>query len=203
MFRDLVRNKEIIKGAYRKLKSYYYYNRNYLIMRKKITEFESDEKNMNGVFEALAYMLAHPKAKKSKGYMQEIVNSIDFIVLPKKFEAELVSGNKPVSNTVMRDKKLKTVNFFINGNIELYLLDTIWTLILSKIAYDNHILTYDVFGNTVNVSAVFQNGDINFENRSLFNRYFLKYTDWRNRAFDELEQNYRVCEEISVNTDLL
>ena len=55
MFSDLENNKEIVKGAYRKLKSYYYYNRNFLIMRKKITEFEADRENMEETFDAISY----------------------------------------------------------------------------------------------------------------------------------------------------
>lgn len=203
MFSDLENNKEIVKGAYRKLKSYYYYNRNFLIMRKKITEFEADRENMEETFDALSYLLAHPRSKRAREYMEKIVGSIDFVVLPKKFDAESMSGNKPVSNTIMRDKKLKAVNFFICGAIEIYLLDTIWALVLSKIAFDNRILSYDVYGNTVNVSAVFQNGEINFENRLLFNRYFFKYTDWRNKAFDELERLYdRKKDALLVSLDI-
>lgn len=190
MFNDLQSNKEIVEGAYRKLKSYYFYNRNFLIMREKITEFEVDEKKMEETFENLAYILAFPKTKRAKDYMKELIESIDFIVLPKKFDAEINVGNRPVSNTIMRDKKLKSVNFFINAKIEVYLLDTIWALVLSKIAYDNKILSYDIYGNTVNVSALFQNEEIIFQNRLFFNRYFYKYTEWRNRAFDELERLY-------------
>ena len=88
MFSDLENNKEIVKGAYRKLKSYYYYNRNFLIMRKKITEFEADRENMEETFDAISYLLAHPRSKRAREYMKKIVGSIDFVVLPKKFDAE-------------------------------------------------------------------------------------------------------------------
>ena len=33
-------------------------------------------------------------------------------------------------------------------------------------------------------------GEVLFENKVLFNRYFDKYTEWRNNAFKVLERNY-------------
>lgn len=40
MFENIETNVEMLKGAYLKYKSYYYYNKNLLMMRKKIAEFE-------------------------------------------------------------------------------------------------------------------------------------------------------------------
>ena len=36
MFKETEKTKVMIQGAYRKLKSYYYYNKNFMIMREKI-----------------------------------------------------------------------------------------------------------------------------------------------------------------------
>lgn len=191
MFSDLDNNIRMLEGAYRKLKSYYYYNKNFLVMRKKITIFEDDENLMRIAFDEMAYFLAHPQSKKSVCFIQGLIDKIDFIVLPKKYEAEAITGNKPVSNTISRDKKLKAVNFFIDCPIELIILDVLWTIFLSKIANDNGVISYDVYGNTVNVSALFKGDEIEFDSRILFNRYFNKYTDWRNRAFDQLDVNYK------------
>jgi len=190
MFKDIKKNRLMVEGAYRKLKSYYYYNKNFLLMRKKIAEFEFNHEQMDKTFSNLANCLCHPQSRTSKVYLDSLVAAVDFFALPKKFDSEAVSGNKPVSNTVSRDKKLKTVNFFIDGPIELYILDTLWTVFLAKIDNDNHILSYDVYGNTINASALFADDNIDFENRLLFNRYFFRYTDWRNNAFQKLEDNY-------------
>lgn len=55
---------------------------------------------------------------------------------------------------------------------------------------DKKILAYNVYGNTINKAALFPNEDIDFESRVLFNRYFNKYSDWRNNAFQSLETQY-------------
>ena len=64
MFANIDKNLMMIKGAYRKLKSYYYYNKNFLVMRGKISQFEYDRKNMQGSFEILANALAKPNKYK-------------------------------------------------------------------------------------------------------------------------------------------
>ena len=43
MFTDLDKNKEMLLGSYKKLKSYYHYNKNFVFMKKKIAELEADE----------------------------------------------------------------------------------------------------------------------------------------------------------------
>lgn len=179
----------MIEGAYRKLKSYYYYNKNFLIMRKKVADFEDDEERMNAIFEQLAFALSHPV--KAQSYINDLIQKVDFFAIPKKFDSGSVTNNSIISNTVSRDKKMKSVNFFINAPIELHILDTLWSIFLAKMDYDKKTLTYSVYGNTINKSALFVDNEIDFQSRNLFNRYFNKYTEWRNDAFDALELQYR------------
>ena len=61
MFNNLEETTKMIQGSYRKLKSYYYYNKNFLVMRQKIADFEDDRKRMYETFEKLATSLCHPK----------------------------------------------------------------------------------------------------------------------------------------------
>lgn len=190
MFKDVNENKIMLEGAYRKLKSYYYYNKNFLFMRKKIADFESDHELMDQTFENLAYLLCHPAAKFSKNYLDELYSQIDYYVIPKKFDTEPIRNNAPITNTIQRDKKMKTVNFFINAPIELHILDTLWSVYLAKMDFDYSILSFDAYGNTVNMSAMFSDDKINYQGRTFFNRYFNKYCAWRNNAFEKLENNY-------------
>ena len=191
MFENIDKNITMLKGAYRKLKSYYYYNKNFILMRKKISDFESDPIVMEKSFLSMAKSLCHPRAKRSKNFFSDLINRIDFYVLPKKFESSNTSSKTVVTNTIQRDKKMKTVNFFINAPIEVYIFDTLWTVFAGKMDNDQNLLSYDVYGNTLNKSVLYPTKDkIAFENRILFNRYFNRYTSWRNNAFSELEKNY-------------
>ena len=189
MFKNVEETKLMIQGAYRKLKSYYYYNKNFLIMRKKIADFEDNRDAMYATFEQLAFALCHPV--KSRGYLNDLINSVDFYVIPKKFDAESITATNIIANTISRDKKMKSVNFFIDAPIELHILDALWTVFLAKMDNDHKVLSYNVYGNTINKTALFSDDNIDFESRVLFNTYFNKYSDWRNNAFESLETQYR------------
>lgn len=189
MFKNVEETKLMIQGAYRKLKSYYYYNKNFLIMRKKIADFEDNRDAMYATFERLAFALCHPV--KSREYLNNLIDSVDFYVIPKKFYAESITTTNIIANTISRDKKMKSVNFFIDAPIELHILDALWTVFLAKMDNDQKVLSYNVYGNTINKTALFTDDNIDFESRVLFNTYFNKYSDWRNNAFESLETQYR------------
>ena len=203
MFKDIENNKKMLEGAYRKIKSYYYYNKSFLFLRKKIAEFEQSQDSMDQTFSDLAYCLCHPNSAKCKAYFDNLIQNIDFYVIPKKFDSNNTSMAVPVSNTIPRDKKMKTVNFFIDAPIVIHILDTLWTIFLAQIDNEKHLLSYDVYGNTINKSSLFPNNQTNFQSRILFNRYFNKYCDWRNNAFRELEHNYnRNKDSILISLDI-
>lgn len=204
MFGDVTQNIRMLKGAYRKLKSYYYYNKNFILMRKKIAVFEYDPVRMENCFLEMANAISHPLSAASKTYFDTLLDEITFFVIPKRFDTQTSQANMPVSNTMQRDKKMKTVNFFIDAPIEIYIFDTLWTVFLAKIDNDKQILSYDVYGNTINMSALFgKDNEIAFDSRVLFNRYFNRYTDWRNNAFQALEKNYkRKQDSVLISLDI-
>ena len=204
MFKDKAHNIRMLKGAYRKLKSYYYYNKNFLLMRMKIADFEWDHVKMKNSFSEMAEAICHPLSAASKSYFDTLLNAIKFFVIPKKFDTQIAQPNMPVSNTIQRDKKMKTVNFFIVAPIELYIFDTLWTIFVAKMDKDKQLLSFDVYGNTINKSALFGEDDqIAFDSRVLFNRNFEKYTDWRNNAFRAMEKNYdRGKDTVLISLDI-
>ena len=164
-------------------------------MREKISDFENDVKAMDETFALLALHLCENRTNAAKSYFKKLYESVDFYATPKKFDApDINTADRPVSNTISRDKKMKTVNFFINMPIELHIVDTLWTLFLGKISCNENLITSVVYGNTVLESVVsdFNNKDdgINFQNNRLFNIYFYQYSNWRNNAFKILEENY-------------
>ena len=194
----------MLKGAYRKLKCYYYYNKNFLLMRKKIADFEYDHDKMEQCFIDMANLLAHPRSPSARLYFDSLIDQIDFYVIPKKFESPVNLPNHPVTNTINHNKKLKSVNFFINAPIEIHILDSLWTVMLAKLDYDTNVLSNDVYGNTINESVLFgYDGEISFDNRVLFSRYYNKYTAWRNKAFRALEVNYESANDsVLISLDI-
>lgn len=198
VFDNIEENKVMIEGSFKKLKAYYYYNKNLIILREKIAQFENDPDQMHATISTLAKNLKHAGSIKSMQYFNNLISSIDFYCLPKKFVIDNPTSSNMVTNTSQKDKKLKSINFFIEMPFELYLLDTLWTLIIGKVVFDKHTLSEDIYGNTL-IDNIFTEDyeegtplthTINFKNNRMFNIYFRKYCQWRNRAFDCMEEIY-------------
>jgi hypothetical protein len=73
LFENAETNLQMLEGSYKKLKSYYYYNKNYLIMREKIAYFEADENNMRCTFEKLSDLLMKPNDIASADYFKSLL----------------------------------------------------------------------------------------------------------------------------------
>ena len=200
MFDDLDSTIHMLEGAYRKLKTYYYYNKNFIIIREKIARFESNSGDMNCTMRKLAACLMNTNGQQSKSYLETLCSDIDFYCLPKKFNAEESNENNLVSNCIPKNKTLSSVNFFIDMPIELHILDALWTLFIGRVIYDNESLSDDVYGNTLHSSIFTEDVSkpteaeskhaINFSNNRMFNIYYRKYSQWRNSAFEHLESCY-------------
>lgn len=198
MFSDRTTCIRMLEGSYRKLKSYYYYNKDYFIIKEKIARFEADRNNMDISFKKLHQLLTDSDSNESSAYFQDLLDQLDFCALPKKFESEKPKAEYITTNVISKDKKLRSVNLFVELPIELFILDTLWTLLLGKISAERQILSNDVYGNTLANHILYGNAKnadsvydtINFQSTRLFNIYFHKYSAWRNNAFSALESNY-------------
>lgn len=178
MFDNQKKNILMLEGAYRKFKNYYYYNKNFIVMRNKIAEFEIDPIAMDNTFLLLSKYLENPKSKVNQSYMNQLMSKIDFTLVPKKFADDNVFPyERPVSNLVSKNKKLKSVNFFIDMPIELHLIDTLWAQLVSKVAYDEELITDNLYGNIIRDSIAKANSidEMDFESNRLFKMYFNQY----------------------------
>ena len=80
MFQEYNETLEMVEGAYKKLKSYYYYDKSLLYLKHKIAAFEN---NINE-FEETITKITKCIINKDKDYFDLLIEKIDFIVLPKK-----------------------------------------------------------------------------------------------------------------------
>lgn len=106
MFTDLDKNKEMLLGSYKKLKSYYHYNKNFVFMKKKIAELEADEKHMLKVLENLAQLLADPDAEVNTQQIDDWLGKIDFYVMPKSFTSNSVKNELFISAESNEEKEV-------------------------------------------------------------------------------------------------
>lgn len=193
MFKDLQKNFSIVEGAYKKIKSLYFYSKDKLFERLKISSFESNKQLMNETFNKVSEVLSNPFSRKNRLYIGSLINKITYKIFPKKFNGREEAND--VISTELQSKDLTNVNFLIDMPIELMLLDCIWTLLVGRIAYDNKSISTSNYANKFWDNQVFKDGDnlidsIDFKSNRLFKPYFKQYTSWRNNAIKCIEKEY-------------
>lgn len=205
MFSDTKENYRMLLGAYKKLKSYYHYNKNFLFMKKKIADFEYDNTEMERTLEYLSILMVNPKQ-----YEKEIdiwINQLDFYVMPKAFKEDGRLNDRFVTNDISTNKRINKVNFFINMPIELHLLETVWILFIGKFVSDKHIISKNCYGNVLDSNVLFNKEEdlvksINFEKNKLFKIYFGQYCEWKNKAIDTIDTNKKEKSTLMISLDI-
>lgn len=171
----------MIEGAYKKLKSYYFHDKSILFMKEKIALFEAE----NDVEEVLK-LISDNLYRNNKEYFNLLYNRIDYQVAPKKLVLKDNVHNIILDN-VNHYKSVTKINFYINMPIELYIVDTLWMLLVGKIFHDN-------FGESqCSYAARFKPGifreNIDFSSNRSFEPYFNTYPSWRDNAFKVIENS--------------
>lgn len=189
VFTNLEKNKEMLLGSYKKLKSYYHYNKNFVFMKKKIAELEADENQMSNVLENLAQLLANPNTEVNTQLIDEWINKISFYIMPKSFKSNSVKNELFVTAESNEEKEVNKVNFFIDMPIELHLLETLWTILIGKLVFEKKLVSAKSYGNAIDNYVLYNKQDdfldsINFTKNKLFKIYFPQYCNWKNDAIE-------------------
>lgn len=205
MFSDEQSNKNMLLGAYKKLKSYYHYNKNFLFMREKIALFEYSSDEMDKSIDFLSKVLKDPSKYSTE--IMKWMNAIDFYILPKSFAADKTIEDRFVTSS-LPNKSVTKVNFFIDMPIELHLLETIWGLFIAKIAFDNNVFQDCSYGNVIDDKVLFDSSaeglkeSIRFHKNKMFKVYFPQYCAWKNNAIDAIEKNKKDKNTVLVSIDI-
>ena len=189
MFTDLDKNKEMLLGSYKKLKSYYHYNKNFVFMKKKIAELEANEKHMLKVLENMAQLLANPDTENNLQLIEDWLEKIDFYVMPKSFTSNSQKNELFISAESNEEKEVSKVNFFIDMPIELHLLETLWTVLIGKLVFEKKLVSARSYGNAIDNYVLYNKQEnfldsINFSKNKLFKIYFPQYCNWKNDAIE-------------------
>ncbi|MFA5449083.1 MAG: reverse transcriptase domain-containing protein [Clostridia bacterium] len=195
MFTDENKNYNIIEGAYKKIKSLYFYSKDKLFERHKIGLFEENQTNMEKIFKKLALLLKNPIKTSNQKYIKNLIDKIDFYAFPKNFDPKQ-NHILTISNKII-ETELTKINFLINMPIELMLLDCLWTLLIGKISYDNCSVSDSNYA--CNFNQLYYEDSIDFFSNRFFKPYFKQYSNWRNKALKKIDD----CYEKGQNTTLI
>ncbi len=194
--------KTMLQGAYKKLKSYYFYDKTLLFIKKKIAEFESDDSRFQQVFD----MLTKALISEDSAYFEGLINQLDYQVFPKSFVA-VSEPTAAIVGAIDHHKNIAKVNFFIDAPIELLILDCLWTLCMAKIGnkkYGNQSCSY---AGKFKPSVFYFNQDglyegIDWDSNRCFEPYYENYSRWQKDAFTKLRQGLQSQNQLMFSLDL-
>lgn len=197
---------EDIKLAYKKLKSFVYYDNTYIFLRHEIARFEDsrslkelDEEFLNLANEINSYSLF------GNSVIDKLLVKINYKVLPKKFKD---NNNQKISsqyriniiaNNVKREKyDMQRVTYLFDGDIRLHIISVLW---LMKVGYilDINFGKY-VYANRLDIDE--NHGHIS-QGLSLFKPYFDQYQAWRDNGISKAQSCMdKNSDTLIVNIDI-
>ncbi len=200
MFDSLDNVRYMIEGAYKKIKSYYYYDKTLLYIKMKIVEFEADEKFNNNL-----EMLSKNLFEDNIEYFDGLKKQIKICVLPKTFK-NITGDTRLIRGNIDKNKKISKVNFTIDVPVELLILDLMWALFIKKI-YAGHYGEFNYSHAGRFKKGVFKKEEnliegIDFKSNRCFEPYFQCYTEWRNGALDSAMETCKNENTVMISFDL-
>ena len=209
MFSNLNNNRKMIEGAFKKLKSYYYYDKTILFNKACLSSWESDFEIMSKRIDKLAEFMCSLENKIDYQYLNSLLRSVSLVPMPKSFhENESDASELIVQNVVPKCRSISKVNFYIKAPVELLILDTIWMLMIGKIAYQQNAITPAAFANKPKIWQLYSDDQdlysgIDFESNRLFVPYFKQYRSWRNLAFKKARSMFEAKKDsIIISLDI-
>lgn len=189
--------KKKLQECYKKFKSYVYYSPTLAYLKQRIAEFEDDLSQFENTFTTLAKAIIECNST----YLNELIDKIDFLAIPKptsnsdnKMKSQNIVENKNINITNTRSNEkvyVVDINCFIDGPIEIFILDIFLTLNIGKIAENNTSYKKYCYANRLHRDTLEENGNIKYGPLPLFKFYFSQYKHWKNDAIEKSEEIYK------------
>lgn len=200
MLKDAKQISMLIEGTYKKLKTYYYYDKTLLHIKRSIVEFEGSSD-----FQKKLSILSKKVCENDIDFFMALIEKVNVVVFPKTLTSQ-DKDEKIIKGTVDKNKKISKVNFSIDAPVEMLILDMLWGLFIKKI----YMTTYGEFNNSYagefkkglfNSDENLVNG-IDFASNRCFEPYFQCYSKWRNKALDTVIERCKIEDVVMLSLDL-
>lgn len=175
---------ELLRQAYKKLKSSIYFDKTQLILRDKIVRWETDG-NPDKKIEILA-------KKLEKGSFDELFNEIcsqiSYSAFPKSLEKDPTKDPKNkksaifITNWLTEKVKVKDAQYFVDMSVEGYLLGVAWVLCVGYLL-DAQVYEHS-YGNRLRKNLIDDQNKKATYSPYLFEPYFQQYESWRDTALE-------------------
>lgn len=174
----MMQENQIIKKAYKKLKSSVYYDKTLLTLRDKIVEFESNDiESVDRLLDEIYLSLSNPNENDWIELSEGILQNISISAFPKKIAN---SESNMISNINSKNVSVNEIQYFIDMNVEGHIISTIWLMI---IGYKLDDLIYEhSYGNRIRKRMREEFSKESSFTPYLFEPYFEQYESWRDLA---------------------
>lgn len=184
---------DLVKKAYKKLKSSVYFDKTQLILRDQIVKFESETTNFDSYLEQLWECFLD--TDKWNTLQEQILGSIRYISYPKKLKQE---KETIIINSVTNSIEIEDVQYLIEMNVEGHIFGVIWLLLigwqLDKLIYEHS------YGNRMRKKLLNEiSSDVTFS-PYLFEPYFEQYESWRDTALNYAKKCLSKNQDVIVIT---
>lgn len=170
-----------VENAYRKLKSYIYYDNFFVYLREKIAEFEFNQQKFERDLNELLNYLNNPD--KNEEYFNRLLSKIDTIVISKKYKNNKEDEDFVITNSFTdKEYQVEKVNYLIDAPVEIHIISILWIL------EEGYLLAKDYIKN--NYAYCLETDPNNFkvvDGLRLFKPYFEQYQKWRDNAVDKAQ----------------
>ena len=175
-----------IENAYRKLKSYVYYDKTLKFLRAKLAKFEYNE-----VFENRLKKLTQALKNKNDNYFEKLIKNenndkgIDYKLIPKKINNGNEDENDKNKKSVITNNfesdiyTAKRYKYLIDAPIEIHIIAVLW-IIKAGYKLDDSV-SENSYGYRLEKSKI--TGKVK-KGLKLFKPYFYPYKKWRDNAID-------------------
>ncbi len=181
-------NREQVDIAYRKLKSYVYYDKTDLRLRKTLAEFECSA-DFDEKLETVHAVVNSTQPTRHKDF-DAWLRKINFRVVPKKIkwvtkepDSDESANGKFITNvTSTAQIEVEKVNYFFDGPIELHLIAVLW--IMQEGRFLDAQLGHECCGSRL-VDSLHGDSD---NTAGLFLKYHEQYSKWRDTGIRKAKQ---------------
>lgn len=175
-----------IETAYRKLKSYVYYEKNDLALRERLAKFECSARFEDKLL--AVQEVAEGKAPANDIRFKKWLSQVDFRVVPKRLKPqrpddEPAARGKFITNVSSAPTiEVEAVNYFFDGPIELHLIAVLW--LMREGRYLDAQLLPECCGSRLSPRLHEEDDD----SLLLFTKYHEQYSKWRDSGIRKAKQ---------------
>lgn len=211
---DVIFTKDDVIDAYRKLKTYFYYDNSDLFMKRKIADFEYKNEDIDYIFDHLAKILNTKSEDISEYFVTDKTilrdNLVDFYLLPKSFDNNIL--DEDCKNIIITNRYTSEIyefskfNFLIDIPIELHIINVLWIVKLgylldSDYCYYSDKNTSYCYANRLEID---EDKKCILPGNKLFKLYSSQYQKWRDDCIEATEDllNNHKKDAIIISLDI-